>query len=117
MADIAAGNVSYAQVGRGDKTDSSKRRNIIDITFGNGALTYPAGGIPLVKEKLGMAVTVESLLLVDPASANGYVYKYDSANVKVRIYKEADGADALDELVAATDAPAATTLRVQVVGY
>lgn len=121
MADIAAGDVTYAVVSRAID-DSGNKRNVLTVAFGNGTLTYPSGGIPLTKASFGCPNVIKSVDLFSPASANGFVYKYDMANNKIRIYQTAavvdtDPAAALVELVATTDAPAAATLYCEVVGW
>lgn len=58
------------------------------IAFGNGTLTYPTGGIPLPAiGKFGMKRQLKMLLLQQP-SANGFVYKYDAANHKIKIFTQ-----------------------------
>lgn len=118
MAAIAAGDVAYT-ITKKVVHDTGQREVSANLVFGDGALTYPAGGVPLTKASLGLPVVLESMALVDPASANGFIYKYDSANEKIRIYQgDNDGvADGpLVELGGAA-APAAATLKVKAVGY
>lgn len=118
MADIAATDVTYALVSRDTEGKKPFRKSVVDITFGDGALTYPAGGVPLTKGKLGLPNYVESLLQI--GTANGFVYKYDSANEKLRIWQgdNDNAADApLIELVGGAATPAAATLRVLAVGW
>lgn len=121
MAAIAAGDVSYSIPARGMEVcaESSKRQVFASVTFGDGALTYPAGGIPLTKAKLGLPNQLESLLFVDSGSANGYVYKFDQANAKIRIYQGDNDnvADAPLIELGGSAAPAAVTLKVQARGY
>ena len=119
MADIAAGDVVYT-LNKKRKEDSSLKVFDMTVAFGDGALTYPSGGIPLTAAKMGCPNSIVSLSMVSPASSNGFVYKYDLANNKIRIYQgdNDNAADApLIELVAATATPAAATLTVEVVGY
>ena len=119
MADIAATDVVYSLSVK-DIVGGNKKRVVASLVFGDGVLTYPAGGVPVTKGKLGLPNVVESLVFVDPASANGFVYKYDLANNKVRIYQGDNDAVAdgpLVELVAATATPAAATLKVEAVGW
>lgn len=119
MADIAAGDVVHT-VTKKVMQDSGLREISANIVFGNGVLTYPAGGVPLTKAQLGLPVVLETVHLVDPSASDGFLYKYDKANEKIRIYQgdNNNAADApLIELVAATATPAATTLKVLAVGY
>lgn len=120
MAAIASTDVTYAlQEGTQQTSSSSRLQGIYAITFGNGTLTYPAGGVPLTAGKLGCPASLEELLLVDPANANGFVYKYDRTNQKLRIYQGDNDnvADApLIELLTSA-APAAATLYAKVSGW
>lgn len=119
MADIAAANVTYALV-KQRKEDSSNKVVNLTATFGDGSLTYPSGGIPLTADKMGCPNQIISVMLNNPSSSDGYVYKYDLANNKIRIY-QGDNNNASDapliELVAATATPAATTLTLEVTGW
>ena len=55
------------------------------ITFGDGAKTYPSGGIPLpAKEKFGFNLEVKNIRFIQPA--NGNSYHYDKTNHKLRIF-------------------------------
>jgi hypothetical protein len=120
MAAIAAGNVTYAlQEGTQQTNHNSRYEATFSIAFGDGVLTYPAGGVPLTKANLGCPASLESLILIDPASANGFVYKYDSANEKLRIYQGDNDAVADGPLVelGGAAAPAAATLYAKVSGW
>ncbi len=119
MADIASGNVAYVQKST-DLSCGQKVSRVFSIAFGDGALTYPTGGVPLLKGSLGCPNSLESFKLVDPASANGFVYKYDFVNQKIRIYQgnnDAVADSALIELIGGAATPAAATLYVQVSGF
>ncbi len=119
MADIAASDVSYSLVNK-EIGDSGFAEYNFSISFGDGVLTYPAGGIPLLKGNLGCPNEVRSLDLFSPDSSNGFVYKYDLANNKIRIYQGDNDAVAdgpLIELVAATATLAAATLSANVKGW
>lgn len=118
MADIAAADVTYTQVEGSQKASPSEPRRsaVFDIAFGDGALTIPAGGIPLTKAKLGCPTQIDELILIDGAT-NGFMYKYDATNIKMRVYQGDSDGVADGPGVAVTAAPAATTLRVKVVGW
>ncbi len=119
MADIASGDVTYTLV-KQRKEDSSNKVVNLTVAFGDGALTYPAGGIPLTAAKMGCPNQIISVLLNSPASADGYVYKYDLANNKIRIYQgdNNNAADApLIELVGGSAAVVAATLAIEVAGW
>lgn len=119
MADIAASDVTYVMVSR-SIDDSGNKRNVVTTAFGNGTLTYPTGGIPLTKASFGCPNVIKSVALFSPASANGFVYKYDMANNKIRIYQGDNDAVAdgpLVELAGGVATPAAATLYCEVVGW
>lgn len=118
MAAIAASDVSYSIVK--EKSISLERvSRTIAISFGDGALTYPSGGVPLTKGKMGCPVEVENFQFIDEASANGLVYKYDKVNNKIRIYQGDNDAVADGPLVElGTGAtPALATIYAEVSGY
>lgn len=115
MADISASDVSYSVDVRQSEVEDSIKRVPLSISFGDGVLTYPAGGVPLTLGAMGpFRSEIQALVLDDPASGDGYVYKFDKAALTVRIY-QGDNNNAADspliELVAATATPPATTLK------
>lgn len=87
MADLAATNVTVT-VNLKDKLTSGKKHRIQGtLTFGDGALTYPAGGVPLPAfGTFGMKRNLDMLILTDGASGNGLLWKYDVTNNKLRGY-------------------------------
>ena len=112
MADIAASDVTYAVVNQHQqKAVEGRREGKFSLVFGDGALTYPTGGVPVTKAKLGCPNIIESFIM-EGTGANGFIYKYDQANEKIRIYQGdndavADGA--LIELAGGSATPAAAT--------
>ena len=153
MADIAVTDVTATLVGKTEIGKVSKS-HVMDLTFGDGALTYPTGGVPLSTSLLGMKRNVDAVMICDASGADGFVYKWDKTNNKILIYTQgvlvgAAGAVAMDDFpitagvgtdaaisvsltgsagagthrlgplkeLAATDTPAATTLRVIVRGW
>lgn len=78
--------------------DSSRRvgprglRNITgNLTFGDGASTYPAGGIPLpvpVPPTGGMGLTRKlfHLIILDANNNDGVLYKWDATTNTIRMY-------------------------------
>ena len=88
MADIAASDVTYTLIKK-TVEDSSMRNTVMTVAFGNGSLTYPSGGIPLTKGKMGAPNQIVSAAVYGPASADGIIYKYDAANNKIRMYRSA----------------------------
>jgi hypothetical protein len=154
MADLASTDVTYTSV-RKPEIGRNSKTVIVDVAFGDGSLTYPTGGVPLDKAKLGFRDHVDSIRIVNPSHGDGFVYKPDISNLKIRIYSQGveveaagsatmddfalsagvgvksgitvslnndagagvHGLGALKELVASSDAPAATTLRLECVGW
>jgi hypothetical protein len=118
MAAIAATDVTYTLVKQRKEESGNKVYNLT-ISFGDGALTYPSGGVPLTAAKMGCPNSIISCLLNSPDSANGYVYKYDLGNNKLRIYQgdnDQVGDTALVELLTSI-APAAASLSIEVIGF
>lgn len=116
MADLASTDVT---VTKNLEWRSGEKRYIrCSIAFGDGAKTYPTGGVPLpAYSSFGMKTKIDTMWFDSPAAANGYVYKYDDTDHDIRIYEAGgDGAE-LDELAGGSSAPAAATLEAVVVGY
>lgn len=88
MADIAAGDVTYT-VSKQRKEESGNKINSVAIAFGNSALTYPSGGIPLTSASMGCPNNIVSAVIVGANSADGIIYKYDKVNNKIRMYRSA----------------------------
>lgn len=116
MADISSSDVSYSVKKLGCSPDS-RSRNIVTISFGDGVLTYPAGGVPLDGKKMGLPTVIDSLVFVDDANANALRYKYDKSNNKIRIYEDDGTSGVPAELSGGVDTPAAATLVVEVSGH
>lgn len=122
MADIGINGVTYARVEGTQKASPSDPRYqaVYNLTFGNATDTYPTGGVPLVAGRLGCPTKVEEFIIMDAADNNGFIYKWDSAANKVRVYQGDNdaGADgALVELAGGVATPAAATIQVKVVGW
>jgi hypothetical protein len=64
------------------------KMNAGTIAFGDGALTYPFGGIEMPAiGSFGMNKEMTNLQILD--SADGLVYKYDQTNRKIRVFAPA----------------------------
>lgn len=117
MAPLTAASVTVTVEKR--VIESQRKRNRVKLVFGDGALTYPTGGIPMpAKGAFGLVRELESLSFYDQAHANGFVYKYDRDNNKMLIYAEttvATNQPLLEATVAL--APASTTLVVEAIGW
>lgn len=81
MANIEAGDVTYTLVNQRKMSDS-RNLNRVRLAFGNGALQYPAGGIPITIGKLGCPTVVESMVVVD-SGTSGYKFQYDQSESKL----------------------------------
>ena len=67
-----------------------KRRNRVKIAFGDGALTYPASGVPLPTfASFGMVRNIDYLTVFDENDAVGILWKYDKDNHKLRAWRSA----------------------------
>ena len=88
MADLAIGDVTVVVQDR--VREDRKHRVLAKITFGDGALTYPSGGVPVpTYEKFGMYRTLDYLIISDGNDASGYTWKYDKENKKLRAWQSA----------------------------
>lgn len=83
MTDLAVGDITYTMQNQRKMSDS-RSLNRVKLAFGDGALTYPAGGIPLSIGKLGCPTIVESLVVYDQGTS-GYKFSFDQANSKLVI--------------------------------
>jgi hypothetical protein len=87
--DLSSTNVTVTTAPENMERVGRVKMNISTVSFGNGALTYPANGVPLpTKSKFGVDYSVKFMHIMGPP-ATGYVYKYDSTNHTIRIYQSA----------------------------
>lgn len=85
MTDLAVGNITVTIERR--SIEGKTRRNRVKLEFGDGALTYPSGGVPMpVFGTLGMKRNIDFLTVFDENDASGIVWKYDKSNHKLRGY-------------------------------
>jgi len=118
MPDIAASNVTHTVQPGTNRIESERRCALIKLDFGDGTLTYPAGGIPLTKGKMGCPTTIDAFTFVDAANDNGFLYKYDLDATKLRIYQGDNDGTADGPLVELGNvAVAATTIYAEVTGW
>lgn len=123
MAAITTADVTYAQiVGLASACPSDpQQKQGFSIAFG-GDLTYPSGGVPLQKAKLGCPESLREFIMMDSGATVGYVTKFDYGTTKIRLYQvdqAAGTAASVQPLVELTTAAtvSATTLRVLVAGW
>lgn len=113
MANLTAADVSVDIKFHGLTAAVGGDQDVIaELQFGDSALLYVAGGVPIDKGKLGCASVIKALQIFDKGSST-YDYSYDTANEKIMIRKIL-GAD-LVEITG--DAPAAQTIRVRAIGW
>ncbi len=106
MADLAVGDVTYLIL-KQRKNASSQNSNLVRLSFGDGALTYPANGIPINIGKLGCPTYVESMVVVDQG-VSGYKFQYDQSAKKLVIMQAPAQTHAHDFLVKGGTAAAGT---------
>lgn len=114
MANIAATDVTYTVL-KQRRMHNSEKQNLVKLVFGDGALTYGAGGIPMTPAKMGMdAKVIDSMILVEKGLI-GYNWMYNSATGKLVGWST--GAINVAEAELSTVAIAAQTLVFEVIGY
>ncbi len=127
MADLAATDVTITIEERYARGGTKQKRHRVKIAFGDGALTYPAAGVPLPAAGFfGLARSMDHLILIDTNDASGLMWKYDRENKKLRAWQGAaqtHGHDLVTITGAAGDAnlevetTAGPILRTQGAGY
>lgn len=80
MANIAASDISVVILN--ERRINGRSYFNCQLSFGDGVLTYPAGGVPINKAKLGCPVQIESMTIYDKGTS-GYEWSYDRANEKL----------------------------------
>lgn len=123
MPDLTAADVTISLSSRNiEHRPGMLRRVYPDLTFGDGAKTYPTGGVPLpAKEQFGFKKEITFGLVEQGPTINAYVYKYDRTNHKLRIFQGGSPTNpptqtALIELAGGSATPAAATLRMKFIG-
>lgn len=108
MSALVAGSVSYT-IYRQKKLEDGRKIVQAKLSFGDGALTYPTGGVPLVIGNLGMRAILESFS-VDDNGISSYGFSYDKVNQKLVMF--AVGAHAHDVLLKNAAVADGATTRV-----
>lgn len=80
MANLAATDITVTFLQQ--RRNNGRSYNNIQLTFGDGAKTYPAGGVPISIAALGCPNVVESLDIFD-GGIGGYTWSYDRTNQKL----------------------------------
>ena len=116
MADIAAADLTYSIVHRDQA--GNRKQVIVDVTMGDGTDTYPSGGIPLTKAKMGLPNSLEGVNVMEEQAGDGFIYKYDASAEKIRMYQGDYSTSTDGELVELGSVAVTTaTLRLQAWGY
>lgn len=99
MADLASTDVTLTlQALENGQTvhrvGSKEKRTVVKIAFGDGALTYPANGVPMptTAGAYGFVRNLTDLRLIDTNDASGLVWKYDRENKKLRAWQSNNAA-------------------------
>lgn len=121
MAAITASNITYAQQTGSTYARGAGSKRIFTLSLGDGALTYPTGGLPLTRAKLGCPNNVNFLSVVGytPETGNNnprWVWNGDSLSPTIIGY-ETNVAGSPAAEVDAAYAPPATVLTVAVEGF
>lgn len=117
MSNIVAGDVTYTI---NDRKKWGKRWLVhATIAFGDASDTYPSGGVPLTTAKLQVS-TLHSVEILE-SNGKALLYERDRSANTIRIFNPTQETNsnanrAGVEYVAASTAPAATSLEVVVVG-
>lgn len=72
MAAIASANVTYT-ITKTRKLEDGRKMVHATLAFGNGALTYPTGGVPLLPGSLGCPNVIDSFVVDDNG---GSIYEF-----------------------------------------
>ena len=124
MADLVAADVTVnlATLNTVAGNDSNRGYDIqifgrrkeahVAIAFGDGAKTYPAGGVPMPGfASFFLTRNIDDVILTDEGVGTALAIKYDKAAKTIRLY------NAGAELTASVDAPAAMTVYAYVTGW
>ncbi len=91
MSALASSDVTVT-ISAGDRNIAGgaafKNVSMASITFGTGVLTYPTGGIPMPAiGSFGFHKEIQFVAIEQPP-ANGFVYKFDRSNHKLKIFTQ-----------------------------
>jgi len=95
MADIAIADVTYTVQEQGGRlihrVSAIQKSTFVKVEFGDGALTYPAGGVPLsiTPIDVGFLRAIFRWIIVDGAAGTGIIWKYDFEAKTLRGYRTA----------------------------
>lgn len=86
MADLAATDVTVTILSKRVRGGDGLKQYRVQIAFGDGALTVPAGGIPISKADFGMRHVIESMVFYDQGTS-GYKFSYDRSAEKIVVHQ------------------------------
>lgn len=89
MSALVAGSVTYTLQGKPSKRDDGFRSQLVKIAFGDSALTYPTGGVPLSSLSVQGWPNVISSVVISDIGSSGYVPRWDSVNNKLMLFVSA----------------------------
>lgn len=118
MAAFASSDVTVTITTRG--IVGRKKQIMGTIAFGNGALTYASGGVPLPAiSAFGMSRNIDELNVWGITSiANDYLVRYNKADHKLLMYEEeSTAAGGPPPECDASEAPAARTYNFTAYGW
>lgn len=95
MPALTAANVAVTKLDTARGCITSKRkRNRVKLVFGDGALTYPAGGVPMPSAgAFGFVRLLDGIVQIQSAPDDTLSYKYDAVNNTIRIWVTNTGAE------------------------
>jgi len=110
MADLAAGDVTYTQQPNLESKGNTGARStgkqlLTKVTFGDGAKTVAATGVPLVPNKLGVASTVKRIRVIAETVNEARKWVWNGSELSPALLSDA------------VTAPASTVLTLEVEGY
>ena len=114
MVALTSADVAVTQMDVGRKSIAGKKKRFrVKLVFGDGALTYPALGVPMPAfGRMGMVRFLDGLEYIESASDDSNQYKYDFVNNKIRIYIGTTGVE-----MGAVAPVAARTIYADAIGW
>lgn len=84
MSNIAASNITTTVLNR--RRNNGRSYFNMQLAFGNGTLTYPANGILITPQTVGLTSAIQSLNVYDNGGS-GFKWEYDQTNLKLRCFE------------------------------
>lgn len=79
-------NYGYSNLTRRVIDASPSYQDVVaTVQIGDGALTYPTGGLAIDRASLGFSVLIEFVQFIDSPIVGGYFPRYNSATGKVQL--------------------------------